>query len=143
MAAVLEGEEEGPFSPAKVAGRGQSHAGEEDEEDDVSAKVTGEDGVVYENDQDAEAGTKIKATCPLIVSSREVKEKKNRVVAFSTPGLKDVHLWIDIFGFTVLDAAGKVLRSVSYPMLASWMIDNDLFKVQLVNKKGEPEHGNE
>ena len=100
-------------------------------------KVIGEDGVCYDCEEDAIAGNSVQASTPTVVCAREVKEKKNLVIAFSTPGLKDVHLWIDIFGFSVADSHGKVIRTVSYPMLASWMIDNDLFQVQLVNKKGK------
>ena len=131
---VMEGQENaeelGPFAEAK----GNMNLEDEDEE---IKKVVGEDGVSYDTFEDSEAGNKIQAVCPMVVASREVKEKKNRVIAFSTPGLKDCFLWIDIFGFAVLDSHGKVTRAVPYPMLASWMIDNDLFQVQLVNKKGK------
>ena len=121
----------GPFSEAA---NGAKQA--EEEELEATKKVEGEDGVSYDTFEDAEAGNKIQAVCPMVVASREVKEKK-KVISFSTTGLKDVYLWIDIFGFAVLDSHGKVTRAVPYPMLASWMIDNDLFQVQLVNKKGK------
>ena len=131
---VMEGQENaeelGPFAEAK------GNMNQEDEDEEIK-KVVGEDGVSYDTFEDSEAGNKIQAVCPMVVASREVKEKKNRVIAFSTPGLKDCFLWIDIFGFAVLDSHGKVTRAVPYPMLASWMIDNDLFQVQLVNKKGK------
>lgn len=126
-----EEEEQGPF-----AANGSKPNPEDEDELEEARKVVGEDGVSYETLEDAEAGNKIQAVCPMVVASREVKEKK-KVISFATTGLKDVYLWIDIFGFAVLDSHGKVTRSVPYPMLASWMIDNDLFQVQLVNKKGK------
>ena len=126
-----EEEEQGPF-----AANGSKPNPEDEDELEEARKVVGEDGVSYETLEDAEAGNKIQAVCPMVVASREVKEKK-KVISFATKGLKDVYLWIDIFGFAVLDSHGKVTRSVPYPMLASWMIDNDLFQVQLVNKKGK------
>ncbi|QDZ21294.1 kinesin [Chloropicon primus] len=131
MMADEGGEESGPF-----ASNGNKKTEDHDEELESIKRVTGEDGVSYETLEDAEAGNKIQAVCPMVVASREVKEKK-KVISFTTTGLKDVYLWIDIFGFAVLDSHGKVTRSVPYPMLASWMIDNDLFQVQLVNKKGK------
>ena len=47
-------------------------------------------------------------------------------------------LWVDVFGMVFIKQRDLTVRvAVPYQWIASWAIDNDLFKVQLVNRNGK------
>ena len=51
---------------------------------------------------------------------------------------RDMYIWIDVFGMAlVMQRDRKVHLAVPYQWIASWAIDGDLFKVQLVTRKGK------
>ena len=51
---------------------------------------------------------------------------------------RDMYIWVDVFGMAlVMQRDRKVHLAVPYQWIASWAIDGDLFKVQLVTRKGK------
>ena len=51
---------------------------------------------------------------------------------------RDMWIWVDVFGMTlVMQRDRRVHLAVPYQWIASWAIDGDLFKVQLVTRKGK------
>ena len=67
-----------------------------------------------------------------MVAARELKEG---IIGTKE---RDMWLWVDVFGMAFIKQRDLTVRvAVPYQWIASWAIDNDLFKVQLVNRNGK------
>lgn len=69
---------------------------------------------------------------PVVVVAKEVRD-----TAFG--GAKDVDcfIWVDINGVAVVDASKRVYRTLAYNEIASWAVESDMFKMQVVGRKGK------
>ena len=69
---------------------------------------------------------------PVVVSAKELRET-------TLGGLKDVpcFIWVDINGVAVVDSGRKVHRTLAYNEIASWAVESDLFKMQVVGRRGK------